>query len=82
MAYELARLRWTENSEVADIFVDEDKVVFKLKNQETITFSMYSEDEFAFLATDDADVTKSKLSICCDQGAFYARGLDRLPNDR
>lgn len=78
MAYELARLRWTQDSDVIDVSGDDEKIVFTLKNRETINFSMFGGDEFAFLATDDADETKGELSICCDQGVLYARGLDLL----
>ena len=82
MAYELARLRWTQDSEDISVTGDDERIVFTLMNRETINFSMFSEDEFAFLATDDADETKGELSICCDRGIFYARGLDLLADDR
>ena len=78
MAYELARLRWTEDSEVVGVTGDHERVVFTLKNQEAISFSMFSEDEFAFLAADDADERQSRLSICCDRGIFFGRGLELL----
>ena len=80
LAYELARLRWTTDTEVAHVSGDEIELVFSLRNGETITFPQFSEDEFAFLATDDPDETKAKLSICCVDGTFYARGVEPLLN--
>ena len=78
LAYELARLRWTADTEVADVSGDEFELVFSLKNGETITFPQLSEDEFAFLATDNPDETRSKLSVCCVDGIFYIKGAEFL----
>ncbi|MEQ9607364.1 MAG: hypothetical protein RLN99_06820 [Kiloniellaceae bacterium] len=77
-AYELARLCWIDDTDVVCVSKDTACVTIKLKNGEMINVALQSEDEFAFMLSDDPDERKSRFSICCVDGDFYARGLDFL----
>jgi len=78
LAYELARLCWIAGSSVSQVANSQRNTVFTLENGETINIPVFSEDEFAFLVSDNADETRCSFSVCCVDGDFYTNSVEFL----
>lgn len=73
-AYELACLRWQEDSTVVDICFHEKEMIIKFVNGRTISFPFELDEEPSFVIKEPNVLDVSAIwSVTCDDGELYVR---------